>query len=232
MTTAIKLARQIEAKNRATRRFTGADREGINNKSPPPTRITTREIEEKRVKGLCFKCDDKWSKNHRCSEKRLFIIEETYDEEEEELEEEITLEEHAIEEEEELATVSMHAMAGIAAPQTLKIQGYIKKHKVLVLIDSGSTHNFIDKKLAARLNCFAYPVKNFSVMIANGGSITCGGKCHNIKLSIGDYQLSSAMYAIPMGGVDVVLGVQWLKLLGTFSMNLDELFIRFKVEGR
>jgi hypothetical protein len=36
------------------------------------------------------------------------------------------------------------AMTGITQPQTLKVFGYIKKTKVMVLIDSGSSHNFID----------------------------------------------------------------------------------------
>jgi hypothetical protein len=127
--------------------------------------------------------------------------------------------------------ILVHALVGVSTPQTLKIIGYIKKQKIIVLVDSGSTHNFIDKILAKHLNCFVYLVENFQVLVANGGSIDCGGKCHNIKLSMGDYNLSSPMYAIPIGGVDVVLGIQWLRTLGTISTNYNDLFMRFKVEG-
>ena len=56
-------------------------------------------------------------------------------------------------------------------------------------------------------------------MIANGGIINCSGKCHNIKLSMGEYVLTSPMLSIPMGGADVVLGVQWLQSLGTIAFN-------------
>jgi hypothetical protein len=59
-------------------------------------------------------------------------------------------------------------LVGISTPQTLKIEGYIKKKEVIVLIDSGSTHNFIHYKLAKDLNCFVYPVPEFQVMIADG----------------------------------------------------------------
>jgi hypothetical protein len=48
--------------------------------------------------------------------------------------------------------ISCNALARISTPQTLKIEGYIKKKKVIVLIDSGSTHNFIHYKLAKALN--------------------------------------------------------------------------------
>ena len=44
-------------------------------------------------------------------------------------------------------------------------------------------------------------------MVANGGNINFCGKCHNIKLTMGEYVLNSPMLYIPMKGVDVVLGV-------------------------
>jgi hypothetical protein len=43
-------------------------------------------------------------------------------------------------------------------------------------------------------------------MIANGGSMKCGGRCENVCLQIGDYHLKSHMFAIDMGGCDIVLG--------------------------
>ena len=63
-------------------------------------------------------------------------------------------------------------------------------------------------------------------MIANGGTINFSGKCHNIKLSMGEYVLTSPMLSIPMGGADVVLGVQWLQSLGiiAFNRNFHEIF--------
>ncbi|KAH9295126.1 hypothetical protein KI387_038714, partial [Taxus chinensis] len=70
-------------------------------------------------------------------------------------------------------TISCHALSGISTPQTLQVVGYIKKQKVTILIDSGSTHNFINHKLAARLNCFIYPAPEFQVMIADGGTVQC-----------------------------------------------------------
>jgi carbamoylphosphate synthase small subunit len=63
----------------------------------------------------------------------------------------------AISSEELTPTISCNALVGISTPQTLKIEGYIKKKKVIVLIDYGSTHNFIHYKLAKSLNFFVYP---------------------------------------------------------------------------
>jgi hypothetical protein len=62
---------------------------------------------------------------------------------------------------------------------------------------------------------------------ANGKHIDCVGKCHNIKLSMGEYNLESTMYGIPIGGVDVVVGIKWLRKLCRVSTKHMELFIRF-----
>jgi hypothetical protein len=59
--------------------------------------------------------------------------------------------------------ISIHALTSVSTPQTLNITGYIKKHKVTILVDSCSTHSIIDKILAKSLNCFVNPVENFQV---------------------------------------------------------------------
>jgi hypothetical protein len=43
-------------------------------------------------------------------------------------------------------------------------------------------------------------------MIANGGSMKCGGRCENVHPQIGDYHLKFHMFSINMGGCDIVLG--------------------------
>jgi hypothetical protein len=76
-----------------------------------------------------------------------------------------------------------------------------------------------------------YPTTNFQVLVGNGGSIDCVGKCHNIKLSMGGYKLEIPMYAIPIGGLYVFLGIKCLRTLGIVSTNYNELFMRFELEG-
>ena len=101
---------------------------------------------------LCYSCDSKYTKGRKCDEKKLFYI--NCEEEEENEQEEDIHQEPTLEEEEMSPTISCDALAGITTPQTLKIEGHIKKKKVIVLIDSGSTHNFMNCEVAKELNCF------------------------------------------------------------------------------
>ena len=70
---------------------------------------------------------------------------------------------------------------------------------MVVLIDFGSTRNFIHHKLAKDLNFFVYPAPEFQVMIADGGTINCLGKCNKINLTMGEYVMNSPIISIPMG---------------------------------
>ena len=123
-------------------------------------------------------------------------------------------------------------MEGITTPQTFKIEGYIKKKKVIILIDSGSTHNFIHCKIANELNFFLYQTPECQVTVANGGTINFSRESHNIKLTMGEYVLNISMLSIPMGGADVALGVQWLQSLGTVAFNFQEIFLKLFAEGK
>jgi hypothetical protein len=159
------MARKVENKNMATRRVAIDNYREHHVSSSKPTRLTPQKMDERREKGLCFNCDNKYSKGHKCSEKKLFYIGRE-EEEDQELEpsQEIYLKETTI-------TIYCPALADINTPQTLNIQGYIKNKKVIVFIDSISTHNFINYKLAKDLNCLVYPAPKFQVMIADGGTI-------------------------------------------------------------
>jgi hypothetical protein len=44
--------------------------------------------------------------------------------------------------------------------------------------------------------------------------------------------LGRLIIAIGLGGVDVVLGVQWLQSLGTVDFHFQELFMKFSLEEK
>ena len=48
---------------------------------------------------------------------------------------------------------------------------------------------------------------------------------------MGDYNLKTHMFSISMGGCDIVLGVEWLQILGPITMDYQELYMSFTQEA-
>jgi hypothetical protein len=78
--------------------------------------------------------------------------------------------------------IFLNALIDFFSPQTLELIGYIKHRKFIILVDSGGTLNFIHCCRAQEFNCYIRVVNNFQIMIANGGSMKCGGHCENMRL--------------------------------------------------
>ena len=47
----------------------------------------------------------------------------------------------------------------------------------------------------------------------------CEARCENVKIQMGDYHLKTHMFAIHMGGCDIVLSAKWLRTLGPIKMD-------------
>lgn len=57
----------------------------------------------------------------------------------------------ALEEETETPGISLHVMSGNIAPETMKVAGCIQAVSTTVLLDLGSSHNFVSESLAQKL---------------------------------------------------------------------------------
>jgi hypothetical protein len=112
------------------------------------------------LKGLCYNCDEKYFLGHKCKEKNIFMA----------IYEDVSKEDVDVSHFEDLPQaydhtppsdplevellISLNALTGISAPQTLKLIGYIKHRKVIILVDSGNTHNFIHCNIAQETMCY------------------------------------------------------------------------------
>jgi hypothetical protein len=106
------------------------------------------------LKGLCYNCDEKYFLGHKCKEQKLFtaICE---DISKEDIETPLVFESPETPDitppsnpPKVEPVISLNALPVLFAPQTLKLIGYIKHRKVIILVDSGSTHNFIHRHIA------------------------------------------------------------------------------------
>eukprot|EP00252_Welwitschia_mirabilis_P002415 TRINITY_DN1235_c2_g1_i3.p1 TRINITY_DN1235_c2_g1~~TRINITY_DN1235_c2_g1_i3.p1 ORF type:complete len:434 (+),score=40.30 TRINITY_DN1235_c2_g1_i3:1161-2462(+) len=128
--------------------------------------------------------------------------------------------------------ISMHAMTGSLSPQTMRVKAELKKQHVSILIDSGSTHNFIHPNLVKQLN-FQWTNDNpLEVMVANGERLRIQRTCNNLPLTIQGFNFTSEFYILPLRGCDIVLGASWLRILGPILWDFSKLYMKFKVQGQ
>ncbi|WVZ51236.1 hypothetical protein U9M48_002397 [Paspalum notatum var. saurae] len=99
-------------------------------------------------------------------------------------------------------------------------------HQILwALVDSGSTHNFINQDVARTLSLLITPRPGLSVCVANRDRVVSAGVCAATPMLIHDELFLIDCYVLALDGFDVVLGVQWLKtleagpLFGTLLLN-------------
>ena len=47
----------------------------LDTKSKIPIKSTLTQMDERRKKGLCYNCDEKWGPRHKCKNVKLFLLE-------------------------------------------------------------------------------------------------------------------------------------------------------------
>uniref|UniRef100_A0A2N9GN34 Reverse transcriptase n=1 Tax=Fagus sylvatica TaxID=28930 RepID=A0A2N9GN34_FAGSY len=124
---------------------------------------------------------------------KLYIMEEV--DLDDDLEQVIEEESELTEESEESAEITLCALLGSTSPSTMRVVACINGKKAVVLIDTGSTHNFLDYELAKSLRFGIDTSSCFGVKVANGEVIRTKGECKDIQFKVqGSCWRSSKLY--------------------------------------
>ena len=163
-------------------------------------KLTPARVEEYRKKNLCFKCDGPYSQGHKCKGRSLMMIECNDSEPESEGEEEILFEPK--EKFKELTpAISLHAMEGSSSPTTIRLMGTINNKPVNILLDSGTTHNFVDSKVVQRTGHKGSHELSFGVTIAGDEELHTEGVCRSVHVRCQGTDIIADFYILPVGVV-------------------------------
>ena len=105
-------------------------------------------------------------------------------------------------------------MAGVPATDTFRLYGVINHTRVTILVDSGSTHNFVQPRIAKFLGLPMEDTTSLQVMVGNGSVLECKQSCPATTLLLQQHSFTVTLRVLPISGADVVLGVEWLRTLG------------------
>ena len=83
----------------------------------------------------------------------------------------------------------------------MRIRGSVGKKMLCVLIDTRSTHNFINSNMAMKLGCIMEPIPKLKV-------------CKTFSWVMQGQLFIAKVLFLLLGNYDLVLGIQWLVELG------------------
>ncbi|WVZ14709.1 hypothetical protein V8G54_012275 [Vigna mungo] len=191
-------------------------------------RITPAEMQLRRDKGLCYFCDEKFTFNHKCINRQHLFLQ---------LEEEAVNDHKFVTDPEKIDKckehhLSLNALKGGMSVGTIRFLAHINQIPVQVLIDGGSSDNFLQPRIAKFLKLPVEPASLFRVMVGNGNYMTAEGKIQQLKVQVHGHSFVLPIFLLPISGADLILRASWLKTIGPHMADYDALQLKILHEGK
>ncbi|CAO2166027.1 unnamed protein product [Urochloa humidicola] len=187
----------------------------------------------RRARGLCVKCAEKWSRDHRCPETiQLNVLQEVW--------ELLQLEEDSTDsvfqagneaDDTQLMALSVAAVTGKNAPKTLRLLGQIQHKDVLILVDSGSSHTFISSKMAGQLQGSKPMESSLLVTVADGSRLQCTSHFEQLQWSTQGCKFSSEARLLSLEHYDMIVGMDWLESHSPMKIHWKQKWLAIPYQG-
>ena len=136
-----------------------------------------RQLKEfRRANGLCFRCGDKYSREHQCKRTGQILMIEVGDFGEilsDDTVHALQLLDPPVAHELGCCAISQHAVSVEEAPSTIRLHTQVGDQYMLLLADSGSSHSFISDSFVQRVSAKTEALPPVSVQVANGQRLHC-----------------------------------------------------------
>jgi len=140
----------------------------------------------------------------------------------------------ALPEGEQSTSISLHALTGIDPPDvpTMYVWVFLGARRLTALLDSGSSKTFINTRVAEELHIPVYPDQALKVTVGNGDQVLSPGRLAEVHGMVGGDYFWFDSHSLPMGSLDMVIGVSWMSQLGDISWNFREQTFAFRVADK
>jgi hypothetical protein len=166
----------------------------------PAKRLTPDEQAERRRLGLCYNCNEPYSRGHNRVCRRIFYIGGV----------EIADDAHAAGDaaptNKDAPVFSLHAVAGMPIRDTMQVRVVVGAAAFIALLDIGSAHNFIAEDVARHTGLAVHADPRLTATVSNGERISCPGVLRQAPISIAGEEFRVDLYIMPLVGYDLVLG--------------------------
>lgn len=136
--------------------------------------------------------------------------------------------ESADSQEDDLCLLSAAATTGTEASKAFRMLGKANGKALLMLVDSGSSHSFINSEIAKEWPSVQPMVRPIRVKVADGGVTLCNTEVPICDYEIQGHKFRSTLKLFPLGSYDIILGMDWLESRGPMSVNWGSKYMVFK----
>lgn len=100
------------------------------------------------------------------------------------------------------------------------------------MIDCGATHNFVPEKLVKSLQLPIKETAHYGVILGSGTAIKGKGVCESLEVKLNEWEVKEDFLLLELGGVDIILGMQWLYSLGVTMVDWKNFILTFYDHGK
>lgn len=138
------------------------------------------------------------------------------------------------EDEGELSAMSLCSLVVGRSSQfrTLKLKGKVQGVPILVLVDSGATHNFISYKLVKAMGWKVETTTPLQIKLGDGYKAQTRGECKGVTLEIGGFKVAIDAMLFDLDGIDVVLGMARLNSIGSMWVDWPKQIMCFNINNQ
>jgi hypothetical protein len=187
-------------------------------------RLSQVEQEGCRLLGLCYNCDDKYTRGHNRVYKRLFYIDSV---ELDDIGDTATTVEAA----REAPVFSLRVVTGVPICNMVQLKVELGATFVVALLDTGSTHNFISEAAAQSSGLPIQPCPRLMMTVANCEKFSRPGVLRQAPVTIDGQEFRVDLFVMPLAGFDVVLGTVWMATLRPIIWDFTARTMTFQQGG-
>lgn len=185
----------------------------------------------RKARGLCFICGERWGKDHVCKQEvQLHVVQEMV-----EFLQQIELSntddstsQHSV----HMITLSAAALGEDrgSAVKTMQLRLQMQGLNMLFLVDSGSSHSFVNATVADKLQGLT-PMSQVLVKVANGDTVPCDKQLLNCNWSCAGHKFMHSFKVFPLGSYDGILGFDWLSSHSPMLIDWRNHWMSFTYQG-
>ena len=189
----------------------------------------------RKANGLCMYCGDKYDKAHAapCAKRpqqqlnalAINDLDQTLSEE--------VLTQLAVEDslQEQFEHLSLNALAGTSQGEVLQLRALVQNKVLLMLLDSGSSHSFINQSFVQLLNIPTVSSPSRAIKLPNGQILYTDKVVPALEWWCQGHTITTEMQVLDLGAYDAILGFDWLSVHSPITHHWDNKTMSFEHKG-